>query len=288
MKKCRPFRPRFYLSMVTTRLRARLFTAGASRLAALLFRSAHHAACHLRRSLEEATVNRPGPKAGNNESNAFERRRRGTLLAAAVLTLSVIATAVAGERAQVTPQSRVRVLFDGKSLKGWKPANFGGEGPVSVRNGEIFLGRGDPLTGITWTGGEIPRMNYEISLEAMKINGSDFFCGLTFPAGDSYCSLILGGWGGTVVGLSSLDGMDASENETSTSMDFAERRWYRVRLRVVPGRITAWLDDKVIVDANTKGLRISTRPEVNLSKPLGIASYRTEAALRNIGIRTIR
>ena len=27
--------------------------------------------------------------------------------------------------------------------------------------------------------------------------------------------LIVGGWGGTVVGLSSIDGMDASENETT-------------------------------------------------------------------------
>jgi hypothetical protein len=207
---------------------------------------------------------------------------------AVVLAVFTTATAVAGEPPQATAQSQTRVLFDGKSLKGWKPANFGGEGPVSVRNGEIFLGRGDPLTGITWTGSDIPKMNYEISLEAMKLNGSDFFCGLTFPVGDSFCSLILGGWGGTVVGLSSLDGMDASENETSTSMDFAERRWYRIRLRVAPGRITAWLDDKVIVEANTKGRRISIRPEVNLSTPLGIASYRTEAALRNIGIRAIR
>jgi hypothetical protein len=180
------------------------------------------------------------------------------------------------------------VLFDGRTLKGWKSTNFGGEGPVTVRNGQILLQRGDPLTGITWDSGAIPRMNYEISLEAMKLNGGDFFCGLTFPVGDSYCSLILGGWGGTVVGLSSLDGMDASENETSTSMDFVADKWYRIRLRVVPGKITAWLDDKVIVDANTKGRRISIRPEVNLSTPLGVASYRTEAALRNISIRSVR
>jgi len=203
-----------------------------------------------------------------------EARLLGAMLAVVLLTLS-------------TAAAQSRLLFDGKTLKGWKPTNFGGEGPVTVRDGQILLQRGDPLTGITWDGGAIPRMNYEISLEAMKLSGSDFFCGLTFPVGDSFCSLILGGWGGSVVGLSSLDGMDASDNETSTSMDFASDRWYRIRLRVVPGKITAWLDDKVIVDANTRGRRISTRPEVSLSTPLGVASYMTEAALRNISIRGI-
>ena len=206
-----------------------------------------------------------------------------------VVLATLVATVVAaGALAQGPAAAQSRFLFDGKTLKGWKPANFGGEGPVTVRDGQIVLERGDPLTGITWDGGAIPRMDYEISLEAMKLNGSDFFCGLTFPVGDSFCSLILGGWGGTVVGLSSLDGMDASDNETSTSMNFASGRWYRIRLRVVPGKITAWLDDKVIVDASTKGRRISIRPEVNLSTPLGVASYRTEAALRNISIRTIK
>ena len=51
------------------------------------------------------------------------------------------------------------------------------------------------MTGITWTN-EMPRMGYEISLEAMRVEGSDFFCGLTFPVGKDYLSLIVGGWGG--------------------------------------------------------------------------------------------
>jgi hypothetical protein len=206
----------------------------------------------------------------------------------AVLAALIATVVIAGDRTFQPATDQSRLLFDGKTMKGWNATNFGGEGPVTVRDGQIFLQRGDPLTGITWTGGPIPQMSYEINLEAMKLNGSDFFCGLTFPVGNSFCSLILGGWGGTVVGLSSLDGMDASDNETSTSMDFASDRWYRIRLRVVPGKITAWLDDKVIVDANTKGRRISIRPEVDPSTPLGIASYRTEAALRNISIRAFK
>src|SRR5512136_1166886 len=161
-------------------------------------------------------------------------------------------------------------LFDGRTLGSWKSANFGGEGRVTVSNGQINLEAGATLTGITWSGGELPKTNYEISLEAKKASGSDFFCGLTFPVGNSSCSLILGGWGGGIVGLSSIDGMDASENETTQVMDFPMNRWYRVRVRVTKSKIAAWLDDQNIIDVVTTGKRISIRSEVELSQPLGI------------------
>lgn len=206
----------------------------------------------------------------------------------AVLTLGCIGAALcSGLVGAAQKEQSWQALFDGKTLHGWTSTNFGGEGSVSVKNGQIILERGNPLTGITWTGGDIPRMNYEISLEAMRLNGSDFFVGLTFPVADSHCSLILGGWGGSVVGLSSLDGMDASENETSTAINFVDNRWYHVRVRVTPEKIMAWLDDKVIVDADIKERRISVRWEVQLSQPLGLASYITESALRDIKVRRV-
>ena len=91
-------------------------------------------------------------------------------------------------------------LFDGRTLDGWEETPFGGEGMVRVRNGQIVMEFGEPLTGLTRRG-PVPRMSYEIRLEAMRLAGSDFFCGLTFPVGETSCSLILGGWGGTTVGL---------------------------------------------------------------------------------------
>jgi len=142
------------------------------------------------------------------------------------------------------------------------------------------------LTGINWTN-DMSKTDYEVVLDAMKLQGSDFFCGLTFPVQDTYCSLILGGWGGTVVGLSSIEGEDASENETTRFIKFETGQWYRVRLRVTTAKIEAWLDDKQIIDLKTEGMHIALRfGEIEMSKPLGIASYETATALR--GIRTRR
>ncbi|HEV8130921.1 MAG TPA: DUF1080 domain-containing protein [Acidobacteriota bacterium] len=179
-------------------------------------------------------------------------------------------------------------LFDGKTLKNWEPTSFGGEGRVHVENGQLILETGSDLTGVTWAGGEIHRMDYEISVESMKLDGNDFFCGLTFPVGDSYCSLIVGGWAGSVVGISSIDALDASENETTRMKNFPKGRWYRIRVRVTQPKIEAWIDDEKMVDVVTTGHRLSVRAEVEPSKPLGIATWRTKAALRDIKVRRLK
>ena len=177
-------------------------------------------------------------------------------------------------------------LFDGKTLNGWEITNFGPQGPVYVSGGDIILGIGDGCTGITWKK-PFPVINYEVSLEAMREAGNDFFCGMTFPVGNDPCTLIVGGWGGTVVGLSSINGMDASENETTTLRNFEKERWYRIRLQVTEKVIRAWIDDECVVDFVIGDKKLSIRPEVQLSKPFGIASWNTTASLRNIRVRRL-
>lgn len=172
-------------------------------------------------------------------------------------------------------------LFDGKTLNGWEITNFGPQGPVYISGDKIILGMGDGCTGITWKG-DFPETNYEVTIDAMKIDGNDFFCGMTFPVGKSPCTLIVGGWGGTVVGLSSINGMDASENETKILKHFDKDRWYKIRLKVIDGKIEAWIDDEIVVSFITGDNILSIRPEVELSKPFGIASWRTTSAIKNI------
>ena len=177
-------------------------------------------------------------------------------------------------------------LFDGKTLEGWKITKFGGEGDVSVENDRIILGFGNDLTGIH-TDRKLPKINYEVELEAMRVDGSDFFCGFTFPVKDDPCSLIVGGWGGGVIGLSSLDRLDASENETTTYREFKNGTWYKIRLRVMDQRIQAWIDGKEMIDVDTTNRKISIRYELDPSQPFGFATWQTTGALRGIRIREL-
>jgi hypothetical protein len=179
----------------------------------------------------------------------------------------------------------ITVDFNGKLIKGWEVTNFGPQGPVYVSNGEIILGMGDGCTGITWKG-DFPSHDYEVTLEAKRVEGNDFFCGLTFPADKSPCTFIVGGWGGTTVGLSSIDGLDASDNSTRKLMQFDKNRWYNIRLTVTEKQIVAWIDSIKAVDFTIGNSKLSIRPEVELSRPFGIASWNTTAAIRNIRVKT--
>ena len=180
-----------------------------------------------------------------------------------------------------------KTIFDGKSLTGWAVTDFAGSGTVACEDGLVTFQEGDSLTGINFTN-KAPKMNYEVALDAMKLQGSDFFCGLTFPVGDSFATFIVGGWGGTVTGISSVDGADASENETTGFKKYESNKWYRVRVRVTDKKIEAWVDGEKMVDLLTKGKKIDLRfGEIENSKPLGIAAYQTRTAVREIRIRRL-
>lgn len=177
-----------------------------------------------------------------------------------------------------------RNLFDGHTLNGWQITPFGGQGEVMVKDGAIILEMGASMTGVTFQS-NLPKTNYEFRLQAQRVDGNDFFCGVTFPVGDSHCSFIVGGWSGGVVGLSSLGYMDASENETTQYMEFESGRWYRIHVRVSEDRIETWIDDEQMVDVEITGRKVSTRLEVELNKPFGFATWETTAALRGIELR---
>ena len=180
-----------------------------------------------------------------------------------------------------------QAMFDGQSLAGWRETPFAGHGEVRCEDGVIRLDMGSPFTGINWTN-EFPRVNYEVAFDAMRIMGSDFFCGLTVPVGTNCCSLVVGGWGGSLVGISSIDGMDASENETTKFVNFESGRWYRIRLRVTEKRIEGWIGKEKLVDLQTTDRRISVRPgDIELSQPFGLSAWQTAAAFREIKFRRV-
>ena len=226
-------------------------------------------------------------------------RKRGLRLAlplfAAVLCGSTVGAAGqdAGAAPAKPPQAAVRPpvgewqsLFDGKTLAGWKETPFAARGKVSIQDGTILLGTG-AMTGINWTNW-FPKCNYEVRFEAARLSGSDFFAGLTFPVQDSFLTWINGGWGGSIVGLSSLDDNDASENETATVAQFQNNQWYSLRLRVTDQMVEAWIDDEQVIGVEYAGRKLSLRPgDIELSVPFGFATYSTTGGLRKLEYRLL-
>lgn len=202
-----------------------------------------------------------------------------------LVLLALLSASVTGNAQQGA--ANWKPLFDGKTLSGWQEAAFTGAGKVRVANGAIVLGRGAPMTGITWKA-DFPKASYEIRFDGSRQSGSDFFASLTFPVEDSFCTWVLGGWGGDIVGLSSIDGWDASDNETRSYFNFENGRWYAFRLRVTPDRISAWIDDERVINVVIAGREIGLRPgPTKLTTPLGLMSYGTEGAVRKFEYRTL-
>lgn len=154
--------------------------------------------------------------------------------------------------------------------------------------GEAFvLHRGEPLTGVTFSQ-PVPEGDYELTLDATKLEGHDFFVGLTFPvpAAEGHLTLVLGGWGGALCGLSCIDDEDASSNETKFFEGFDTGQEYAVRLEVEGPRIRVEVDGERVIDFDSTGHELSLRTEVEPCRPLGIATFLTKARIRNLRWRS--
>lgn len=179
-------------------------------------------------------------------------------------------------------------LIDKATLKGWKVTNYGGEGEATVTDSVLMIEQGVDLSGVTTTRKDLPTDHYEVEFEARRTQGNDFFIGFTFPVRDSSCTLICGGWGGGICGISSIDMMDASENETTSYSAFNNGQWYKVKLKVAGDQIEAWLDGKSLLEVDLDDRKVDTRFEMDLSKPMGFASYQSTAEIRKARYRKLK
>lgn len=216
-----------------------------------------------------------------------------TCFAALACTIGVF---VSGCRQEETPKERDpvvtgtapsaenRVVMETLEPGKWQPIDGAGEVEWDDEKRVMRIGVGTDLNGVRWTG-PLPTVPYVMELEARRVSGSDFFCGLTFPvrSGKESVSLILGGWGGSLVGISSIDGLDASENSTGSQYEFEDQRWYRIRVEVGEERLQAWIDDSQVVDAHTEGQKLSLRVgPIEDCAPLGLATWLTRAEVRGM------
>lgn len=229
------------------------------------------------------------PSQQTRSSNSIARAGSWLVVLFSALSFSVI-----GQETEVQPDTEKesftewKPLLSSGSLCGWKVPDFAGHGEVYMEKNTLILEMGNCMTGATYTNTPPFTINYEISLKAQRVSGSDFFCALTVPVKDSHCSLIVGGWGGGLVGISSLDGADASENETTSFRRFESGKWYDIRMRVESNRIQAWIDGDSVVDVDATNRKITTRIEVDPSKPIGVASWCTKAAIKDLKIRGLK
>jgi len=189
-------------------------------------------------------------------------------------------------KAQSNSPPADKVLFDGVSLNNWQVIDYEGHGAVSIADSCIIIGKGEYISGIRWTD-DFPKSGYEVTLLAKRVEGNDFFCGMTFPVKESFLTLVLGGWGGSLCGLSCIDGYDAANNFTSKIFYFGTDKWWAVRLRVTEKKIEAWVDQDKIVDFTIGNSGLSLRMEVESSVPFGITTYKTTGALRDIRLHLI-
>ncbi|MDO4570373.1 MAG: DUF1080 domain-containing protein [Planctomycetia bacterium] len=179
-------------------------------------------------------------------------------------------------------------LFNGKDLDGWKVPNFGGEGDVVVENGELVINMGVMISGIVYEK-EFPyKSNYEIEIVAKRTMGFDFIAALTFPIGDEHATFINGGWGGSVFGISCVNDLDASENDTMILITTKNDLWYNFKVRVLDEKVECYLDGKKIIEQKREDAVFRTRFEVEYSEPLGITNYCSETRIKSIRYRLIQ
>lgn len=204
-----------------------------------------------------------------------------------LLLLGAVLCVQADDKASAEAQApKEIVLFNGKSLDDWETVDIGGSGVVELEGGLMIINQGESVSGVVYKKADtLPVTNYEITLEAQRLQGVDFFVGLTFPVGSlkTCATLVCGGWGGSVTGISSIDNLDASENSTSSYQRYEDDKWYAVKLRVTPDNLSAWLGDKQVIDEDIKGKKIGVRPgPIESYLPLSLTTFNTTAAIRNV------
>ncbi|QDT11050.1 family 16 glycoside hydrolase [Planctomycetes bacterium K23_9] len=170
----------------------------------------------------------------------------------------------------------------------WEKCQFGGDGEIEIGKKKISLDYGDPITGVRWAG-DVVRDNYEIEMEGRRVDGFDFFCALTFPVGEKgRASLVMGGWGGGTMGISSIDDRDASDNDTTMYRDFKNNQWYKARVRVEESRIAVWIDDTLQFEQPRDDHKFDIRYEMDPCLPLGLANFQCKSEMRNLRVRKLK
>ncbi len=207
-----------------------------------------------------------------------------------VLSVLAVLCVVSCRPPAPTPSQTKWSLLESGQTTAWQQAGIPDEGVISIKDGELTLRAGQPMTGAkfaNWTAAGMPDTNYAISYETMRVEGRDIFGMCTFPVGShqSHATFVIGGWGGTVTGISSIEFLDASENQTRAEQVFENNLWYRVRIEVRPDDLRAWINDRPVVNASIKGKKVTLRHgDIDRCIPFGFATWNTTGKVRRVEV----
>lgn len=187
------------------------------------------------------------------------------------------------------PTPAVTHPFTSENRQHWQdPANT--QTATWYPNDTLEINYGESVVGLRWMG-PLPTPPYELSLQARRTDGVDFFCGLTFPvrAPDENVTLILGGWGGAQVGISSVDDLDATENQTAQIIAFKQGQWQDIHLTVSTTHIKVRLNNQQIINLPLEGKTLSLRPgPIESYIPLSLTTFQTTAEFKNLTWRQLK
>ena len=175
----------------------------------------------------------------------------------------------------------------------WKAAEMPDAGKAEVRDVEAVMAPGGPMTGLrydNWQGGGLPVRDYAVTCEAMRVDGGDFFASITFPVRsiETCATFIVGGWGGGLAGISSIDGQDAADNSTRSEQRFENGKWYRLKLEVREDEIKAWIDDRIVINTSIKGRTVAMRPGyIEKCAPFGLATFGSTGRVRSLIVQDL-
>ena len=189
-------------------------------------------------------------------------------------------------------EAAVEVQLFANGLQDWRILEEfdGNAGAQMTENGACRLLPGKPISAIRYEGPwEVPDTNYRITFEARRVEGPDFFAALTFPVNshDTCATFVPGGWGGSVTGISSIDHIDASANETTSTYTYSEGEWFTFRIEVRPETLKVWNGEAIIANVPLAGKQIGLRSEIQPCAPFGLATYMTTGEVRNMKISTL-
>ncbi len=192
-----------------------------------------------------------------------------------------------------TPKVHQWDLLDPRFHTYWEKANIPEEGNFSIQNKELTLMPGLPMSGCKFTAWGtlgLPSIHYSIEYEAMRADGDDIFGMCTFPVSShqAHATFVIGGWGGTLTGISSIDFKDASENSTRAEQRFQNGAWHHVRIEVRAEDLRVWVNHKRVVNVSILGRRVSLRPGyIDHCLPFGFATWNTTGKIRHVQIRKL-